>query len=69
MITFEGKTISYNFENCIDNLSFPVKLDVDGKELWITPQTKLQTIEAQDKIKELSVDRNFYLESLVNDKD
>ena len=69
VITFEGKTISYQFENCIDNLSFPVKLDVDGKELWITPKTKLQTIEAQDKIKEISVDRNFYLESSVNDKD
>ena len=68
VITFEDKTISYEFENCIDDLSFPVKLDVDGKELWIKPQTKLQTVETKEKIKELTVDRNFYLESSVNGK-
>ena len=68
-ITFEGKKISYQFENCIDELSFPVKLDVDGKEMWITPTTKLQTVEAQKEIKELTVDRNFYLESTVNGKE
>ena len=65
-ITFEDKTISYQFENCIDDLSFPVKLDVDGNELWITPNTKLQTVETQEKIKELTVDRNFYLQSSIN---
>ena len=66
VITFEDKTISYQFENCIDDLSFPVKLNVDGNELWIKPQTKLQTVEVQKKIIKLTVDRNFYLESSVN---
>ena len=66
VLTFKDKTIDYKFENCIDDLSFPVKLNVDGKELWITPTTKPQTFEAPSKIKELSVDRNFYLESSVN---
>jgi len=66
VVTFEGKTISYQFENCIDKLSFPVKLEVDGKELWITPQTKLQTTEVKAEIKELTIDRNFYIESSIN---
>ena len=69
VITFEDKTIGYRFENCIDDLSFPVKLDVDGKEVWINPTTKPQTIEVKDPIKELTVDRNFYLESSINGKE
>ena len=65
-ITFEGKTISYKFENCIDDLSFPVLLDIDGNELWIKPTIKLQTVETQANIIELTVDRNFYIESSIN---
>ena len=69
VITFEDKAISYQFENCIDDLSFPVKLDVDGKEVWINPTNKPQTIEVKDPIKELTIDRNFYLESSINGKE
>ena len=66
VINLEGKNITYQFEDCNKDLSFPVKLNVDGQATWITPKTTKQTLETTTDIKELSVDRNFYLRSSVN---
>ena len=66
VMNFEGKKITYQFEECNKDLSFPVKLSVDGQATWITPTTIKQTLETATDIKELSVDRNFYLRSSVN---
>ena len=66
VINFEGKKITYQFEGCIEDLSFPVKLNVDGQATWITPTTTKQTLKTEADIKELAVDRNFYLRSSVN---
>ena len=68
VINFEGKKITYQFEDCIEDLSFPVKLNIDGQATWITPKTTKQTLETTTDITELSVDRNFYLRSSVNGK-
>ena len=66
VINFEGKKITYQFEDCIDGLCFPVKLNVDGKAIWIKPTVAAQSVETETEIKELVVDRNFYLRSSVN---
>ena len=66
VINFESKKVTYQFEECNKDLSFPLKLNIDGQATWITPTTTKQTLETAADIKELSVDRNFYLRSSVN---
>ena len=57
----QGRKLSFKFENCNQNLSFPVKLDVNGGTVWIKPTTAESVIEFQQPIETLSVDRNFFL--------
>ena len=66
VIGFEERKITYQFEDCIDSLCFPVKLNVNGKATWIKPTVAQQSIETEVDVKELTVDRNFYLRSSVN---
>ena len=68
-LSFEGKKITYQFEDCVEDLCFPVKLNVDGKELWIKPKAAQQSVTAEAEVKEISVDRNFYLRSSVNEEE
>lgn len=65
-INFKGKKITYQFKECNKDLSFPVKLIVNDQATWITPTTTKQTLKTEADIKELVVDRNFYLRNSVN---
>lgn len=60
-----NKSLRFKFENCDGDLSFPVKLLVNDKPVWVTPTTNESTKALDVEIKSVAVDRNFYLESSV----
>lgn len=54
--------VSYRFSNCNDELTFPVKVKLNGSiETWLTPTTKMQQYEEKAVIETVEVDRNFYV--------
>lgn len=54
------KKLYYRYMNCIKGFSVPIKIETD-KDVWITPTTQWQEMPIDKKIKEISIDRNFYM--------
>jgi aminopeptidase N len=64
------KQLQFKFEDCNDGLSFPVKLIVNNEPVWVVPSTTEATKTFDKEISTVEVDRNFYLNSKIeNDKD
>lgn len=61
------KTLSFRFINAVKDLTFPLKVNVDGKEIWLNPTTELQTRQFDQPIQSVEVDRNFYVETLARE--
>ena len=57
-----GKTVSYNYERVVKGFAMPLRVTINGKETVITPTETRQTLEFPDEIKELGVNRNFYVD-------
>jgi len=49
----------YRWSNVIQTFSMPIKVALDGKEMWLNPTTKWKTINK--RISTLKVDKNFYI--------
>lgn len=54
------KKLSYRYTNCINSFSMSVKIKTD-KDVWITPTTQWQEMPIEKSVKEVVIDRNFYL--------
>ena len=54
------KKLLYRYLNCIKGFSMPVKIKTD-KDVWITPTTHWQELPIEKSVKEIVIDRNFYL--------
>ena len=52
------KKLSYKWTTCIDGFNMPVKVKIDGKEIWLKPSTKTQKLKTSGTIE---VDKNFYV--------
>lgn len=59
---FDGKTLSYKYENIVEGFAMPIRVNINGKEFSIVPSDKMQTLEIDDEIKTFEVDRNFYVD-------
>jgi aminopeptidase N len=55
----EKKHIYYRYSNTIEGFKMPLKVIIDEKERFITPEQTWQKVKG----KKLSVDRNFYIQS------
>jgi aminopeptidase N len=51
---------NYRWINCIDGYNIPVKLIVNGEEVWLTPTKNPQQFLYKNKINSVVVDPNFY---------
>jgi aminopeptidase N len=51
---------NYRWINCIDGYNIPVKLIVNGEEVWLTPTKNPQQFLYKSKINSVAVDPNFY---------
>lgn len=59
----ENKRVSYRWTNCISGFDMPLKVQYNGKEQWIQPTEKWTELATKDKLTELKINRNFYVES------
>ena len=59
----DGKTLSYKYEKVVKDFSMPLRVNINGKEMKITPNENMQTLEFGDEIKTFEVNRNFYVEA------
>ena len=60
------KKITYSFTNALDGLNFPVKVYINDKPVWLHPSTKQKTYKFKENIKQVQVDRNFYIDTSKN---
>ena len=57
------KKIKYRYQNTVQNFSIPVKVTVDGNEIWISPTQKWKKIKNTNKNSTFEIDKNFYIEN------
>lgn len=65
----DGTKVDYQFDNVVEGFSFPVKVKVDGSDVWLTPTEKPQTLQMRESdIESFELDRNFYMDVVAEDK-
>lgn len=58
-------TISYRWRNVVPGFNIPVKVKIDGKEVWLTPTEEWQALKSPAT--EVTVDKNFYVTTKKQD--
>ncbi|WP_115887121.1 M1 family metallopeptidase [Flavobacterium cutihirudinis] len=63
--TFEyyikDQKLTYHWINSVENFNLPLKVNFDGKEMWLKPTTDWKTEDLKSDKTNLIVDRNFYV--------
>ncbi|MGB5982279.1 MAG: M1 family metallopeptidase [Nonlabens sp.] len=59
----DGSMIHYRWTDVIESFEMPVKVLINGSEKWITPSNQKQTLDYNQAIESVEVDRNFYVNS------
>ena len=59
----EGKNLLFKYERVVDGLAMPLRVEINGKEIVITPNQTMQKMTLPEEIKTFAVNRNFYIES------
>lgn len=59
--SIEGRELTYYFDQAVENLTFPVRIHVNGEPLWIRPKPQPQSLTLDESIESFEVDRNFYV--------
>ncbi len=60
-----GSVVEYRFNNIVNGFTIPVKLYVDGSEIWINPDKNWQFLDGVLKVPSITIDPNYYLEKSV----
>lgn len=61
----DGKTLSFKYDKVVKDFAMPIRVNINGKEVLITPNEMLQTFSNADAIKTFEVNRNFYVNTEV----
>ena len=59
-----GKSVSFLYERVVNGFAMPIRVNINGKEIQITPSEVKQTFEFSEEIKTFEVNRNFYIEAV-----
>ncbi|WP_339754514.1 M1 family metallopeptidase [Algoriphagus aquimarinus] len=59
----EGK-LYYRWDNGVVGFNMPVKIDVDGKEMNLTPTQSWQSVDVVQKNAKITVDKDYYVGSM-----
>lgn len=59
--TLKKGTLRYRWNNVVDGFKTPVKVTFEGKEQWIYPTTEWNWKMVDVKVRELKLNRNFYV--------
>ncbi len=57
----DGKTLSFKFDKVVRGFAMPIRVNINGKEVLITPNETLQTLTNSEEIKSFEANRNFYV--------
>lgn len=61
----DGKKVAYRFDNVVDGFSMPIKVLVNGKLTVLNATESKKTFEAEKDVKSFNVDRNFYIDTMI----
>lgn len=56
--------LSVRWSNCINAFDMKIKVNINGKEQWISPTTTWQQVANEKPISTFNVDSNFYISTL-----
>jgi aminopeptidase N len=59
----EGKTVSYKYDQIVKGFAMPLRVNINGQEVALTPNEAMQTYTFADEIKTFEVNRNFYIKT------
>ena len=57
----EGKNLNYKFDKVVKNFSMPIRVNINGQTVSLTPNEAMKTYTSTDEIKTFEVDKNFYV--------
>jgi aminopeptidase N len=58
-----GKTVSFSYDRVVAGFAMPIRARINGKEVTITPNATIQSLDFSEDIKTFEVDRNFYIDA------
>ena len=58
---FKDNKLSFHWTNCVNDFNMPLKINMDGKEKWLKPNTEWTSETNDSKIKKIQIDKNFYV--------
>lgn len=61
--SINGKTVTFNYERVVKGFAMPIRVNINGKEIKLTPSELTQTFEFTEDIKSFEVNRNFYVDA------
>ncbi|MGB5944017.1 MAG: M1 family metallopeptidase [Leeuwenhoekiella sp.] len=56
-----GNTVKYRYDNIVEGFDMPIKVQVNGKEIWISPNATYRMESFEQPINSFIVNRNFYV--------
>lgn len=59
----DGKNLSFKYDKVVAGFAMPLRVNINGKEVAITPNETMQTLILPEEIKTFEVNRNFYVEA------
>jgi aminopeptidase N len=59
-----GKSLTFRWNNCIAGFNMPLKIWVSGKELFLKPKTRFNTIQLDTENAIIKVDPGYYVANL-----
>jgi len=56
-----GRKLSFKYDKVVNGFAMPVRVNINGKEVTLTPTTSMQEETFPDEIKTVEVNRNYYI--------
>lgn len=63
-LKIKDDTVIYSWDNTVEGFEMPIKVSINGVEKWLTPNNLEQTLQWSENVKEVNVDRNFYVRTI-----
>jgi len=59
----DGSNLTFQWENVVDGFAMPIKVAINGKDMWLKPTTASASFANKEPITSVVVDRNFYIQA------
>lgn len=57
----EGNRLTFNYGEVVEGFAMPLRVEINGNEIAITPQTKERSLVYPEAIKSFEINRNYYV--------